>query len=161
MPYPLQAGFSMQPEDRRIAQSTIGTSFQKGFGGDVCIAEVSLRLTREQARWFDSLERDSTVQGTIWFELPIWYAGEVHFEQCRFKTRPKFTTFNGFHEDVSFSVYVRKRSELLPSCMIKLFSCWPPCFFFEFNSILIRLLSKLSNVTRAKVNSALAEIYEE
>ena len=47
MPKPLQSGFSMQPEDRRIASSTVGTSFQRGFGGDVCIAEEAVELCRQ------------------------------------------------------------------------------------------------------------------
>ena len=161
MPKPLQSGFSMQPEDRRIAQSTVGTSFQRGFGGDVCVAEVSLTLNALQAHWLEQFERNALVQGSRWFLFPVWYAGEVQWEMCRFKTRPKVSGVNGFHSTVQFSLYVQKRSNLLPECMVQIFSCWPPCFFFELHSALARLFSTLSNVTRAKVNAALAEIYED
>lgn len=161
MPKPLQSGFSMQPEDRRIASSTVGTSFQQGFGGDVCVAEVSLTLNRSQGAWLEKFERDTLVQGTKWFSFPVWYAGEVHWEQCRFKTRPKVSSINGFHSTVQFSLYVQKRSNLLPECMVEILACWPPCFFFELHKALAKLFSTLSNVTRAKVNAALAEIYED
>lgn len=161
MPTPLQSGFSMQPEDRRIASSTVGTSFQKGFGGDVCTAEVSLRLNRLQGQWLERFERDELVHGSKWFLFPLWYAGEVHWEMCRFKTRPKISTVNGFYSTVSFTLYVQKRSELLPECIVKLFACWPPCFFFDFVKLLSEIFSSLSNITRQKVNNALAEIYTE
>lgn len=161
MPLPLQDGFAMQPEDRRIASSAVGTSFQRGFGGDVCVAEVSLKLGKTQAMWLEKFERDVIIQGSRWFLFPVWYAGEVQWEMCRFKTRPKVSSVNGFHSTVQFSLYVQKRSNLLPECMVQIFSCWPPCFFFELHKALARLFSTLSNVTRAKVNAALAEIYED
>lgn len=161
MPKPLQSGFSMQPEDRRIAQSTVGTSLQRGFGGDVCIAEVSLTLKRSQAASLEKFERDTLVQGSRWFLFPVWYAGEVQWEMCRFKTRPKVSSVNGFFGTYQFSLYVQKRSNLLPECMVQIFSCFHPCFFFELHKAFEKLFSTLSNVTRAKVNAALAEIYEE
>lgn len=161
MPKPLQSGFSMQPEDRRIASSTVGTSFQKGFGGDVCVAEVSLTLNRAQAAWLEKFERDTLVQGSRWFMFPIWYAGEVQWEPCRFKTRPKVSSINGFHSTMQFTLYVQKRSNILPECMIKLFACFHPCFFFELLEVPAAFYGTLSNVTGASVNSALAEIYEE
>ena len=161
MPKPLQSGFSMQPEDRRTASSTVGTSFQHGFGGDVCTADVTLTLNRMQAAWLEQFERDMAVQGARWFDFPLWYGGEVHWEKCRFKTRPKLSAVDGLYSHFSFSLYVKRRSELLPDCMIELFACWPPCFFAELNAVFIKLFSSLSNVTRAKVHSALAEIYEE
>ena len=161
MPKPLQSGFSMQPEDRRIAQSTVGTSFQRGFGGDVCTADVMLKLNRLQAHWLEQFERDTLVQGTKWFSFPVWYAGGVHWEDCRFKTRPKLSSVDGLFSSFSFTLYVRRRSWLLPGCMVKLFACWPPCFFPELTAKLKRFYGRLSNVTAAGVDSALAEIYEE
>lgn len=161
MPKPLQSGFSMQPEDRRIASSTVGTSFQKGFGGDVCVAECTILLSPLQARWFEKWERDSLVHGTRWFSFPVWYAGQVHWEDCRFKTRPKASGKHGFYMQYQFSLYVRRRTELMPDCMAKLFACFHPCFFFELIARLKSFFGRISNVTTAKVNSALAEIYED
>lgn len=166
-PVPLQSGFSMQPEDRRITQSTVGTSFQQGFGGDVCVAEVTLQLNRDQAAWLEQFERDVARHGSVWFNFPLWYSGEVHWEQCRFKTRPKASTFNGFHGTYSFSLYVRRRTELLPDCMVKLFACWHPCFFGELEDAIDLLVAEfplffehISSITRASVNDALSEILE-
>lgn len=161
MPRPLQSGFSMQPEDRRIASSTVGTSFQKGFGGDVCIAECTLLLSSSQSLWLEAFERDTLVHGTRWFSFPVWYAGQVHWEDCRFKTRPKAGSLVGKHTQYQFSLYVRRRTELMPDCMVKLFACFPPCFFFELGAKLKTYYGIISNVTTAKVNSALAEIYED
>lgn len=161
MPKPLQSGFSMQSEDRRIASSTVGTSFQKGFGGDVCAADVSLTLSPAQGAWLEKFERDTLVQGTKWFSFPVWYSGEVHWEQCRFKTRPKASSINGFYGTYQFSLYVRRRTELMPDCMVKVFSCWPPCFFFELADGLIQIFNSLSAITSSAVSDALAEMHEE
>ena len=155
MPKPLQSGFSMQPEDRRIASSTVGTSFQPGFGGDVCVAEVSLALNGAQAAWLEKFERDTLVQGAKWFSFPVWYAGEVHDELCRFKTRPKASSINGFHGIYQFSLYVRRRTDLMPDCMVKVFSCYPPCFFPEFDERMKALFSVLQGVNTRTVAEAL------
>lgn len=159
--HPLQSGFSMQPEDRRIAQSTTGTSFQKGFGGDVCTADVSVTLNRVQSAWLEQFERDVSVQGTVWFDFPLWYCGEVSFEQCRFKTRPKISGVNGLYATYSFSLYVRKRTNIMPDCLAKILLCWPPCFFFSYNSLLGDIYKFLSNTTNDAVSSALSGLYEE
>lgn len=161
MPKSLQSGFSMQPEDRRTASSTVGTSFQRGFGGDVCIAEVSLTLDRPQAAWLEQFERDTLVQGARWFRFPLWYGGAIHWEDCRFKTRPKLASVEGLHSHFSFSLYVKGRSDLMPGCMVALLACFPPCSFIKMVAVLNAVYAKLSNVTAAKVNEALAEIYED
>lgn len=161
MPKPLQSGFSMQPEDRRIASSTVGTSFQRGFGGDVCVAEVSLMLSPAQAAWLEKFERDELVQGSRWFSFPVWYAGQVHWEDCRFKTRPKAGSLVGKHTQYQFSLYVRRRTELMPDCMVQLLACFPPCLFIQIVNGLNLFFQKLSNITTANVNSALAELYED
>lgn len=161
MPKPLQSGFSMQPEDRRIASSTVGTSFQRGFGGDVCIAEVSLTLNRLQAAWLERFERDETRQGAAWFDFPLWYGGEVHWEECRFKTRPKLQSVSGMYASYAFSLYVKKRSEIIPDCLAKILFCWPPCFFFDFHDYLEVVFSSLSAITADDVSDALAGMYEE
>lgn len=167
MPKPLQSGFSMQPEDRRTASSTVGTSFQQGFGGDVCVAEVSLTLNRAQAAWLEQFERDTARQGAVWFDFPLWHGGEVHWEKCRFKTRPKLGSVNGLYSSFSFSLYVWKRSDMLPGCMVKLFACWHPCFFGELEDAIDLLAAEfpqffehVSRITTASVNDALSEILE-
>ena len=168
MPLPLQSGFSMQPEDRRITSSTVGTSFQKGFGGDVCVADVTLTLNRLQAAWLEQFERDVMVQGSAWFDFPIWHGGEVHWEKCRFKTRPKLASVGGsLHSSFSFSLYVWKRTDMLPECMVKLLACWHPCFFGELGDAIDLLVAEfslffehVSSITRASVNDALSEILE-
>ena len=161
LPKPMQSGFSMQPEDRRIASSTVGTSFQKGFGGNVCSVDCTVFLSPAQAAVFEKFERDTLVNGSKWFMLPVWYGGGVHSELCRFKTRPKASNRHGLWMEYSFSLNVQKRSELFPECLIELFACWHPCFFVEFNSSMHDIFNSLSHVTVPSVNSALAEIYEE
>ena len=155
MPAPLQSGFSMQPEDRRAASSVVGTAFFKGFGGDVCIAECRLVLNQLQAEWFEEWERDDLVHGSRWFSFPLWYSGEIHWEQCRFRTRPKLSGFVGKSNEYQFALYVRKRTELLPECLAKALSCWPPCFFAVFRSRLGETFSHLSTVTSASIADAM------
>lgn len=160
LPKPLQSGFSMQPEDRRTASTTVGTSFQRGFGGDICVAEVTLQLNRDQATWLEQFERDVIIQGSSWFLFPLWYAGQVHWEHCRFKTRPKASTFNGIHGTYQFSLYVKKRTELMPDCMVKLFACFPPCLFPSAMVEMASIFSILSQITEAGVADALSGLTE-
>ena len=49
----------------------------------------------------------------------------------------------------------------MPDCMVKVFSCFPPCWFFNFNEEMAVLFSTLSNTTAAGVEDALAGLYEE
>ena len=161
LPKALQRNYSMQPDDRRTASSSVGTAFFEGFSGNACSADCTVFLSPSQAAVFEKFERDTLVQGTKWFLFPIWYAGGVHTELCRFKTRPKASNKHGFWMEYSFSLYIQRRSELIPECMIKLFSCWPPCFFVEFSDSLDATFRTLSHVTRQRVNSALAEMHEE
>lgn len=161
LPKPMQSGFSMQPEDRRTASSTIGTSFSNGFGGDVCSVDCTVFLSPAQCAAFEKFERDTLVQGAKWFKFPIWYGGEVHSEFCRFKTRPKASNRHGLWMEYSFSLYVQKRSELFPDCLTRIFACWHPCWFFEFNDSLLHVFNSLSHITDQTVGSALAELYEE
>ncbi len=163
MPAPQQDSFSLQPEDRRLTSETeAGSIIRYQFDTDVNVAECTLILNRTQAAWFELFERDLLRQGTVWFDFPLWIGGEVVYEKCRFKTRPKAGSLIGLHTTYTFSLYVSKRSQLaFPKCLTEVFLCWPPCFFFELHKAFASLFSTLSNVTSAKVNAALAEIYEE
>lgn len=155
MPAPQQASFSMRPEDRRIASSTVGTAFFRGFGGDVCTADCTVVLNQLQSEWLEEFERDVLVHGSKWFKFPLWYSGEVHWEKCRFKTRPKISGFTGKSTEYQFTLYVEKRSELIRECLFKLLSCWPPCFFSKFNGGIDEAFSHLSNVTASNIASAM------
>lgn len=125
MPKPLQETFSMQPEDRRVASSAVGTSFAKGFGGDMCSADCTLLLSPAQSLWLEAFERDTLVHGTRWFSFPVWYAGQVHWEDCRFKTRPKAGRIVGKHTSYQFALHVRRRSSLSAEVSLTPPVSWP------------------------------------
>lgn len=185
MPAPQQDSFSIQPEDRRLTSETeAGSIIRYQFDTDVNIAECTLILNRVQAAWFEQFERNILRQGTIWFDFPLWIGGEIAYESCRFKTRPKAGNLIGLHTTYTFSLYVSKRTQLaFPPCLAEVFVCWPPCFFEKLNGLLIDFFADapswktgisertadilaplfliLSNVTDQTVGDALAGLTEE
>lgn len=111
MPAPQQDSFSIQPEDRRLTSETeAGAIVRYQFDTDVNVADCTLILNRDQAAWFEAFERDVLMQGSVWFDFPLWIGGDVVREKCRFKTRPKAGNLIGLHTTYSFSLYVSKRS---------------------------------------------------
>lgn len=184
MPAPQQDSFSIQPEDRRLTSETeVGSIIRYQFDSDVNVADCTLILNRTQAAWFELFERDMLRQGTVWFEFPLWIGGEVVYESCRFKTRPKAGSLIGLHTAYTFSLYVSKRSQLaFPPCLAEVFVCWPPCFFQKLDAFLEEFLASapawkqevalrlddlfqpiftpLSHVTETAVSDALAGLEE-
>ena len=158
MPAPQQDSFSIQPEDRRLTSETeAGSIVRYQFGTDVNVADCTLILNRVQSAWFEQFERSVLRQGSVWFDFPLWIGGEVVYESCRFKTRPKAGSLIGLHTTYTFSLYVSKRSQLaFPVCLAEVFVCWPPCFFFEFDDALREALGVLSHVTQAGLEDALS-----
>ena len=156
MPAPQQDSFSIQPEDRRLTSETeAGSIIRYQFDTDVNVAECTLILNRIQAAWFEQFERDVLKQGSVWFDFPLWIGGEVVYESCRFKTRPKAGSLIGLHTTYNFSLYVSKRSHLdLPQCLMELLACWPPCFFFTFDDALKDAFPSLSHITEQAVADA-------
>ena len=113
MPAPQQDSFSIQPEDRRLTTETeAGSIIRYQFDTDVNVADCTLVLNRTQANWFEAFERDVLMQGSIWFDFPLWIGGDVVWEKCRFKTRPKAGNLIGLHTTYTFSLYVSKRSNI-------------------------------------------------
>ena len=111
MPAPQQDSFSIQPEDRRLTTETeAGSVIRYQFDSDVNVADCTLILNRDQSAWFEAFERDVLMQGSVWFDFPLWIGGDVVREKCRFKTRPKAGNLIGLHTTYSFSLYVSKRS---------------------------------------------------
>lgn len=184
MPAPQQDSFSIQPEDRRLTSETeAGAIVRYQFDSDVNIADCTLILNRVQAAWFEFFERDMVRHGTVWFDFPLWIGGEVVYETCRFKTRPKAGSLIGLHTTYTFQLYVSKRSQLpFPKCIAELFVCYPPCFFMALDAASARLAAAtpswlekirestaeifsplfgaLSSVTEEAVSSALSELQE-
>lgn len=158
MPAPQQESFSIQPEDRRLTTETeAGAIIRYQFDSDVNVAECTLILNRVQSAWFEKFERDFLRQGSVWFDFPLWIGGEVVYESCRFKTRPKAGNLIGLHTTYTFSLYVSKRSQLaFPDCLAEVFVCWPPCFFFSFDDAMEKMFVPLTNITNQKLSDALA-----
>ena len=114
MPAPQQDSFTIQPEDRRLTSETeAGNIIRYQFDTDINVADCTLILNSVQSSWFEAFERDILAQGSIWFEFPLWIGGEVVYESCRFKTRPKAGSLIGLHTTYTFSLYVSKRSHLM------------------------------------------------
>lgn len=158
MPAPQQDSFSIQPEDRRLTSETeVGSIIRYQFDTDVNVADCTLILNRTQAAWFELFERDILRQGSVWFDFPLWIGGEVVFETCRFKTRPKAGSLIGLHTTYTFQLYVSKRSQLaFPACLAEVFACWPPCFFFSFDDGLRDTFLPLSHISTQSLSDALA-----
>jgi len=125
MPLPLRDGYQMAAEDRReTGAETAGPYFSPGFGGDVCTVTCSLLLSPLQAAFFEQLDGKLLRNGSDWFSFPVWYGGAVHFEACRFKTRPKLSGVNGRFTEYRLELFVRKRTAL-PAPPSSGWTAWP------------------------------------
>lgn len=114
MPAPQQDSFSIQPEDRRLTSETeAGNIIRYQFDTDINVADCTLILNSVQSSWFEAFERDVLSQGSVWFDFPLWIGGEIAYESCRFKTRPKAGSLIGLHTTYTFSLYVSKRNSLM------------------------------------------------
>lgn len=148
MPAPQQDSFSIQPEDRRLTSETeSGNIIRYQFDTDILVADCTLILNRVQARWFATFERDVLRQGSVWFEFPIWEDGDVEWEKCRFKTRPKAGNLIGLHTTYTFSLYVSKRNSLYGPCIMEMLDCWSPCESVSISDSMIVGIAKLNHST--------------
>lgn len=108
MPAP-QDSFSFQPEDLREATETeVGSIVRRQFDSDILVADCTLVLNRMQAAWFEAFEK-TLIEESLWFTIPIWYAGSLRTARCLFKTRPKWTV-EAMTTTYSFSILIQKRS---------------------------------------------------
>lgn len=149
MPKPQQDSFAIQPEDRRLTTETeSGGIIRYQFDSDVNVADCTLILNRMQSAWFETFERDFLRQGSVWFDFPLWIGGEIVYESCRFKTRPKAGSLIGLHTTYTFSLYVSSRSQLAyPKCITEILLCWSPrdfCCLHEAYSDLFNGIDCLS-----------------
>jgi len=158
MPRPLQDSYSLQPDDLRVSGKgeRAGTHVGSGCRSDACTVECTVRLSPEEAAWFERWERDQLAQGSRWVLFPLWHSGEIHWEAVRLAERPKLARRLGMHAEYSLKLQVMRRTGMLPDCLLRLFFCWPPCFFFAFDVELRALFRALAPVTVSAVNEALA-----
>lgn len=148
MPAPQHDSFSIQPEDRRLTSETeAGAVIRKQFDTDMLVADCTIILNGAQARWFETFERDVLAQGAVWFEFPIWEGGDVEWEMCRFKTRPKAGSLIGLHTTYTFSLYVSKRNSLYGPCIMEMLDCWSPCESTAIMDMVVAGVAKLRHTT--------------
>lgn len=113
MPRPLQDGYSVEPEDRRLTtQTDAGTIIRREFGTNEAVAECTLVLNPMQAAWFEALEHAVLGQGSQWFEFPLWVGGEVSMHRVRFLSRPRSGGIIGNHTRYEFTLQVGERAML-------------------------------------------------
>ncbi len=147
MPKPERDSFSIQPEDRRETTETeVSSVIRYQFDSDINIAECKLILDSIQANLFEAFERDVLRQGSMWFEFPLWIGGEVVYETCRFKTRPK-ASVTGHLTIYTFTLYVAKRSTLYDACLAEVLFCWAPCDVAKISDSVVAGMAVLRHST--------------
>jgi len=115
LPVPLIDGYGVKPEDRRgRSEFDIGSRFRLQFDTDETAASCALILDAEQSNQFEAFERDVLVQGSRWFLMPLWVAGQMLDHLVRFKTRPEMGAKIGFEwAQYSFELDVARREGLM------------------------------------------------
>jgi len=89
MPPPLVDGYTVKPEDRRLAGDFgINSQFRVEFRTDETTAACALILDTLQANWFETFERDLLRQGHRWFFMGLWVGGQMIEHRVRFRERP-------------------------------------------------------------------------
>lgn len=147
MPKPLQNGFALETEDRRTTSSTeVGSVIRVEFDTDVQVATVSMTLDQLEAAFLEKFERDILTQGSEWFYFPIWYNGEVVYELCQFKDRPKIAGVIALYTKYTFTLYVDRRSDLMPDCLTEALMEYSPYEFYMTDLRLNEAFTIMSNL---------------
>ena len=132
---PLQMeGYTLTPVDlRQKAQEGLGGSYALRINGDECEVACRLVLAATQAAWFEAFERDTLAQGSTWFKMPLWAAGQIAQQTVRFKSRPQATPIGAGHTAYEFVLVLRERAGMLPADLTEYFLANDPHLLARVN----------------------------
>lgn len=121
--------YGIQVVDRRIkTEMEIGAAYRVEFpDADECTATCSLFCDELQAAFFESFEKSLLKQGSIWFKMPLWVAGELQDHTVRFSDRIQLTSKNGPYTTYTFTLDVEKREGLMDEDLAKWLLTNNPC----------------------------------
>jgi hypothetical protein len=128
MPVPLQDGYGVAPEDRRVRSDfDIGSMFRIEYDTDETVISCRLEVNETEANFFEAFERDLLVQGSRWFLMPLWVGGQMMDHLVRFKTRPELSGKELSGEATyTFKLEISKREGLMGEGLIWLLILFGP-----------------------------------
>ena len=127
MPVPLVTSWRVEPADRRTkTEMETGGVYRVEFDTDETVCGCELLLDSDAAAWFEAFEQDLLKQGSTWFEMPLWIAGEVSSHIVRMRERSKGGQKAGMcHTRYTLSLDVARRELMCPQ-FAQLMLRYPP-----------------------------------
>ncbi len=115
MPVPRVIGYGAEPVDRRAKTSMdIGGVYRVEFDTDESQCQCELILDSDAAAWFEAFDQGVLKQGSTWFEMPLWIAGQINYHTVRMRERPKEGEKIACHTRYILSLDISKRKLLCP-----------------------------------------------
>ena len=116
MPALQREGYGYELADNTLpGAGKLSTVKRVAFTMDEARISARMVLDPKQAAFFERFERDTLNQGSRWFLLPVWIAGEVREYKARFRERPKLTELSGLHSVYLFVLDLENRELLDPN----------------------------------------------
>ena len=116
MPVPLVTAWGVEPVDRRTkTEMEISGIYRVEFDTDETRCQCELILDSDAAAWFEAFEQGVLKQGSTWFEMPLWVAGEISDHVVRMRERSKGGGKIGMcHTRYTLSLEVAERNLFCP-----------------------------------------------
>ena len=111
LPEPERTEYEYEPVDQTNVRSEmdVGTIVRRAFTTDETTIDCQIIVEDCEAYWFEAFEQWLLNQGSEWFGMPLWVAGEKQYYVCQFTDRPKMSEVRGFTNFINFTVRVQKR----------------------------------------------------
>lgn len=122
-------GYDLSDQTTSRSEMEVGCLVRRQFTTDETKIACKIILEDCEPYWFEAFERWVLDQGSEWFVMPLWVAGEKQHYVCQMLDRPKMEQVQGFTNFVTFTVRVQKRiltpvSGYAPNS-IKTIPAWP------------------------------------
>ena len=111
LPEPERNEYGYEPSDQSNVRSEmdVGSIVRRVFTTDETTINCKIIVEDCEAFWFETFEQWLLNQGTEWFAMPLWVAGEKQYYVCQFTDRPKMGEVRGYTNFITFTVRVQKR----------------------------------------------------
>lgn len=111
LPEPERTDYSYEPVDQTNVRSEmdVGSLVRRLFTTDETKINCQIIVEDCEALWFETFEQWYLNQGSEWFAMPLWVAGEKDYYICQFVDRPKMGEVRGYTNFITFTVRVQRR----------------------------------------------------
>ena len=101
-------GYSLQETNTRT-EMDIGAIVRAKFKTDQTDFSCQIIMRDCEIEWLEAFEAELLNQGSVWFLMPIWVAGDVRHYTVQFTERPKVSQVKGEDNWLDFKIRIKNR----------------------------------------------------